>query len=392
VELTAPANGRVAPSGWYMLFLLNSQGVPSKAKWVKLQDGGTSTGCSSDPLDTTNPTNVSVSAPGGSLSGDVALTAMAKDNVAVARVEFKVDGSLVDTDTSGAEPFTGGWNTRTVANGTHTLTAVAYDARGNFTTSPAVSVTVANTPVADTTFPSALLTFPAQGATLRGTVSLTAGASDDVGVAGVRFMLDGKGLGAEDTTAPYSLAWNTTSVANGAHTVSALARDAAGNTRSSAVVGVTVANPTTGSPTPPDVAPALSRLKLSSASFRKSTTISFKLSEAARVTLSFERKLSGRKRHGKCVTGTRKGPRCTLYRRAASKVTVDGTAGANTLRLGRRGMADGSYRLTLIATDASGKRSAKLQAGFKLTGAAKKARGSTSAAVEAALRGARLAF
>ena len=52
-----------------------------------------------------------------------------------------------------------------------------------------------------------------------------------------------------------------------------------------------------------DLAPALTKLKLSHASFRKgkSTTISFRLSEAAKVTLSFERKLDGRRVRGKCV-------------------------------------------------------------------------------------------
>ena len=38
---------------------------------------------------------------------------------------------------------------------------------------------------------------------MSGTVTVTATAADDVGVAGVRFLLDGVALGAEDTTAPY---------------------------------------------------------------------------------------------------------------------------------------------------------------------------------------------
>ena len=44
---------------------------------------------------------------------------------------------------------------------------------------------------------------------------MTANASDNVGVAGVQFKLDGANLGAEDTTAPYSIAWNTTTATNG---------------------------------------------------------------------------------------------------------------------------------------------------------------------------------
>jgi hypothetical protein len=59
---------------------------------------------------------------------------------------------------------------------------------------------------------------------------------------GVQFKLDGANLGAEDTASPYSLAWNTTTTANGTHTVTAVARDAAGNTATSAGVIVTVSN------------------------------------------------------------------------------------------------------------------------------------------------------
>ena len=55
---------------------------------------------------------------------------------------------------------------------------------------------------------------------------VTATAADNVGVAGVQFLLDGKrNLGAEDTTAPYSIAWDTTATnINGSHSLSARAR------------------------------------------------------------------------------------------------------------------------------------------------------------------------
>ena len=60
-------------------------------------------------------------------------------------------------------------------------------------------------------------------------VNVTATATDNVGVSGVQFQLDGNDLGAEDTTAPYGVTWDTTAVANGTHTLTAVARDAAGN-------------------------------------------------------------------------------------------------------------------------------------------------------------------
>ncbi len=96
-------------------------------------------------------------------------------------------------------------------------------------------------PVVDTTAPVVALTAPTAGQLLPNTtVSVTASASDNVAVAGVQFLLDGANLGAEDTTSPYAVSWNTAGVANGAHTLSARARDAAGNATSSATVGVTV--------------------------------------------------------------------------------------------------------------------------------------------------------
>ena len=68
----------------------------------------------------------------------------ATDNDRVAGVQFRVDGSnLGGEDTS--NPYSTSWDTRTLANGTHTLTAVARDGSGNITTSTNVAVTVTNT-------------------------------------------------------------------------------------------------------------------------------------------------------------------------------------------------------------------------------------------------------
>ncbi len=92
--------------------------------------------------------------------------------------------------------------------GAHALTAVARDAGGNTTTSTAVTVTVL-----DMTAPTVSLTAPANGATVSGMVSVTASATDNVGVVGVQFLLDGANLGAEDTSGPYSVSWNTATAA-----------------------------------------------------------------------------------------------------------------------------------------------------------------------------------
>jgi len=61
----------------------------------------------------------------------------------------------------------------------------------------------------DTTPPNVSITSPASGAAVSGTVTATATATDDTGVAGVQFQLDGSPLGAEAVVAPYSIAWKT---------------------------------------------------------------------------------------------------------------------------------------------------------------------------------------
>jgi hypothetical protein len=95
----------------------------------------------------------------------------------------------------------------------------------------------------DTTAPTASITAPAAGATVSGAVTVSASASDNVGVTKVDFY-DGATLIGTDTTSPYSLTWTTTSTANGAHSLTARASDAAGNVGTSAAVGVTVDNTT----------------------------------------------------------------------------------------------------------------------------------------------------
>ena len=103
--------------------------------------------------------------------------------------------------------------------------------------------------VADTTAPTVSLTAPAAG-TVTGTVTVSANASDNIGVAGVTFMLDGSSIAAEDTTSPYSINWDSTTAANGTHTLTAVARDAAGNTATSAPVSITVSNAAAPPPSP----------------------------------------------------------------------------------------------------------------------------------------------
>jgi hypothetical protein len=86
------------------------------------------------------------------------------------------------------------------------------------------------------------ITAPAGGATVAGSVTVTANASDNDSVVGVQFRLDGQNLGLEDTASPYSVTWDTSAATNGTHTLTAVARDPSANLATSASVGVTVAN------------------------------------------------------------------------------------------------------------------------------------------------------
>ena len=195
----------------------------------------------------TTPPSVLLTSPGtgATVSAQVAVNGNASDNVGVVGVQFKLDGNLLGAEDTTA-PYSTSWDTTKATNAQHTLTAVARDAAGNSSTSAAITVSVNNASVAplDTTAPSVLLTSPGTGATVSAQVAVNGNASDNVGVMGVQFKLDGNVLGAEDTTAPYSTSWDTTKATNAQHTLTAVARDAAGNSSTSAVT-VAVANSST---------------------------------------------------------------------------------------------------------------------------------------------------
>jgi hypothetical protein len=134
--LASSANTTITPSDgahFYYAKVTQSDGniLWSAPVWVTQGAGGGG--------DTTAPT---VSASSSGSSGTITFTADASDNVGVTKVEFYVDGVLKGTDT--ASPWTYAFNSSGVANGTHSLTAKAYDAAGNSATSAAVNFSVNN--------------------------------------------------------------------------------------------------------------------------------------------------------------------------------------------------------------------------------------------------------
>jgi Malectin domain/Domain of unknown function (DUF1929)/Bacterial Ig-like domain/Bacterial Ig domain len=234
LTVQAPSSSNTAPPGYYMLFILNGSGVPSVASFVRFPAAW------EDSQAPTAPGTLSATAG----TGSVALSwSAATDNVGV--TSYDVYRSTTSGFTPSPSNKIGSSTTTTytdngVAPGTYFYVVRAEDAAGNI--GPPTNETTA-TLAPDSTPPTVSVTAPAAGATVSGaTVTLSANASDNVGVSGVTFKVDGTTVGSQDTTSPYSVAWDSTTVANGTHTVTAVAADAAGNTTTSAGVSVTVSN------------------------------------------------------------------------------------------------------------------------------------------------------
>ena len=135
---TAPANKNIAPPGYYMLFAIDSNGVPSIAKVVRVDNPPPP-----PPPPTNQPPTVTLTSP----AKGAAYTAPAKIDLAaaasdpdgtVSSVAFYNGSSLIATDTT--TPYTYRWNM--AAAGTRTLTAKATDNQGATTTSSVVTITV----------------------------------------------------------------------------------------------------------------------------------------------------------------------------------------------------------------------------------------------------------
>jgi hypothetical protein len=185
---------------------------------------------------------------GATVSDVVAVDVQATDAFGVISVEFLVDGTLVATETQQdpTAPYTYGfaWDSTKVSDGDHRLKARAKDAAGNTGSTTEVTVKVANQ--GDTVKPSVTLSNPKSGDsfTSGSSVSLSASATDNVGVANVSIYAGGA-LKCSGTTAA-SCSWSTSGLAAGTYVVSATAKDAAGNQETtSASITITTATTTT---------------------------------------------------------------------------------------------------------------------------------------------------
>ncbi len=126
------------------------------------------------------------------------------------------------------------------ASTTYSYTVASYDNAGNVSAQSA-SVNGKTTGIPDTTPPTTSITSPTNNATISGTITVSASASDNVGVVSVNLLVDNTVV-ATDTTSPYTFSLNTNALANGSHTLETKAYDAAGNVGTSPTVSVTVSN------------------------------------------------------------------------------------------------------------------------------------------------------
>jgi glucose/arabinose dehydrogenase len=184
--------------------------------------------------DTTPPTtsitcNTSTCATGWyKASVTVALSATDVGGSGVDVIRYTLDGSdPTATSTVYEGPF--------VVSATTTVKYRAWDKAGNVETTKSQLIRLDASP------PSVAITSPVSGSTVRGTVKLTATASDTgSGVSIVSFYIDDGILIGTKSGAPFTISWNTKKVAVGQHTLYAVARDAAGNETTSAPITVTV--------------------------------------------------------------------------------------------------------------------------------------------------------
>lgn len=135
---------------------------------------------------------------------------------------------------------------RAVADPLHVL--VESDATNNVTdtvlTIKGTAVTVGAQTHPTVVPPSASVTSPAAGASVSGTVTLsaTASAASPATVASVQFLLDGSALGNPITAAPYTTSWSVGSTSPGSHRLSARVIDSSGGAGTAPVVPITVAS------------------------------------------------------------------------------------------------------------------------------------------------------
>lgn len=131
LNVSIPSSPSLAPPGYYMLFIVNTAGIPSIAPFIQITSSG-------------SPPTLNITSPSpGQVSGSVPLSANASDPTGIISVQFTLDGSPLGPPIT-SSPYTMAWDSTTVLNGTHVIGASATGGDGLVGTAAPVTVTVFN--------------------------------------------------------------------------------------------------------------------------------------------------------------------------------------------------------------------------------------------------------
>jgi hypothetical protein len=155
------------------------------------------------------------------------------------RIDLLLNGTLSSVFSGSTANYP--WDTTTVTNGSYQWSARAYDSSGQTAVSSPVAVSVANGVTGgDTTPPTVSITSPANGTVVprRSAITITATATDDVGVTRVEFYVNGR-LQCSAVAPNYACRWNVPAANGRSYGLQTKAYDAKGNVGTSSLVTVT---------------------------------------------------------------------------------------------------------------------------------------------------------
>ncbi len=238
--LASTVNGTALSAAWNTTTVPDGSHVVSGT--VVDARGKSASASATVTVDNTPPsTFIASPAPNSFFTGSLAATAHASDAYGVASVQFAIDGTPVGSPVLGPDGGSGFNYSSTIdisalASGSHQLTAIATDLAGNTATTAAVPFAIGVTP------PAVSITAPPDWTYARDTIPVTANVSGGALPDSVQLFVDGVASGSAITSSPYTFAWNTTTVADGTHTLTVKVTDAQSRTATSAAVHQTVDN------------------------------------------------------------------------------------------------------------------------------------------------------
>ncbi len=197
-----------------------------------------------------DPPTVEIDSPydGETVSGTVTIEGTASDpdgDEDIDRVRVRI-GSKKYKDVDGLEDWEYEWDTTDFENGEIEITVKVHDENGS-TDTDTIEVTVDN--VEDNNIPpDVFISYPVQGTTISGIVTVSGTASDTDGtVHAVAVRIDGGGWEAADGKESWTWSWNTRYFDNGEHIITVRALDEDGD-HSSMSIDVTVENEANSEP------------------------------------------------------------------------------------------------------------------------------------------------